>query len=71
MPRKKKIEERIYPEIMTINELRSFLRVSYETAMGLIDAGKIPARRIGRDWKVPKCGVLDYLMGGDPNAPTA
>ena len=61
--RKKKIEERIYPDILTINELRSFLRVSYGTAMSLITAGAIPARRIGRDWKVPKQAVLDYVMG--------
>jgi excisionase family DNA binding protein len=63
MPRKKKLIERVYPEIMTINELRSFLRVSYGTAMSLITTGAIPARRIGRDWKVPKQGVLDYVVG--------
>jgi excisionase family DNA binding protein len=69
MPRKKKIEERIYPEIMTINETRSFLRVSYGTVKSLITTGAIPARRIGRDWKVPKQAVLDYVMekGGPPN----
>jgi excisionase family DNA binding protein len=67
MPRKKKIEERVYPEIMTINELRSFLRVSYGTAMELIDSGKIPARRIGRDWKVPKQAILEYITRGDPD----
>jgi excisionase family DNA binding protein len=70
MPRKKKIEERVYPEVMTINELRSFLRVSYGTAMALINAGKIPARRIGRDWKVPKKAVLDYITRGDPDVST-
>jgi excisionase family DNA binding protein len=62
MPRKKKIEERVYPEIMTINETRSFLRVSYGTVMSLITDGAIPARKIGRDWKVPKQAVLDYVM---------
>lgn len=62
MPRKKETDEIIYREIMTINETRSFLRVSYGTVMSLINAGLIPAKKIGRDWKVPKQGVLNYLM---------
>jgi excisionase family DNA binding protein len=65
MPRKKKLEERIYPEILNMDELRSFLRVSYDTAMRLIIANQIPAKKINREWRVCKQDVLNYISGAN------
>ena len=62
MPRKKKLQEKIYPEILNMNELRSFLRVSYGTAMELITTGKIPAKHIGREWRVCKQDVIKWIQ---------
>jgi excisionase family DNA binding protein len=62
MPRKKQLKERIYPEILNLNELRSFLRVSYGTAMELIAAGEIPAKHIGREWRICKQDVLKWIQ---------
>jgi excisionase family DNA binding protein len=64
MPRKKKLEERIYPEILNMDELRSFLRVSYDTALRLITTGQIPAKRINREWRINKQDVLNYISSG-------
>jgi excisionase family DNA binding protein len=61
MPRKKKLIERVYPDILNMAELRSYLRVSYDTAMQLIIVGKIPAKHIGREWRVSKQAVLNWI----------
>lgn len=61
MPRKKKLEEKVYPEILNMAELRSYLRVSYDTAKQLIVSGKIPAKQIGREWRIPKQAVIDWI----------
>lgn len=61
MPIKKKIIERVYPEILNMDELRSFLRVSYDTAIKLIITGQILAKRIGREWRIPKQSVIDWI----------
>jgi excisionase family DNA binding protein len=67
MPRKKKLTKRIYPEILNMSELRSFLRVSYGTAMELIVTGQIPAIQIGREWRIPKQDVIHWVQKGGPN----
>lgn len=64
MPRKKKLADRAYPEILNMNELRSFLRVSYGTAKDLILTGKIPGKQIGREWRIPKQAVIDWIFQG-------
>lgn len=64
MPRKKRLTERIYPEILNMNELRSFLRVSYDTALRLITTGQIPGKKINREWRINKQDVLNYISSG-------
>ncbi len=61
MPIKKKLIERVYPDILNMGELRSYLRVSYDTAMQLIVSGQIPAKQIGREWRIPKESVIDWI----------
>ncbi len=64
MPRKKKLEEKIYPEILNMDETRSFLRLSYDTVKGLILTGKIPAKKINREWRICKQDVIDWVRNG-------
>ncbi len=64
MPRKKQLKERVYPEIMNMGELRSFLRVSYGTAIVLITTGEIPAKHIGREWRICKQDVIKWIQTG-------
>lgn len=63
MPQKKKLEERVYPEILNMDELRCFLRVSYDTALKLINKGKFPAKKINREWRISKQAVIDWVQG--------
>lgn len=61
MPKKKQSSVKIYPEILTMDETRSLLRVSYNTALELITSKKISGKKIGTNWKILKASVIEYL----------
>ncbi len=69
MPVKKQLVERVYPDILNMDELRSYLRVSYDTALQLIKTGQIPAKYLGREWRITKQAVIDWVNSGRPNEP--
>jgi excisionase family DNA binding protein len=74
MPRKNKLEEKTYPDILNLSELKSYLRISHSTALGLISSGQIPARKIGREWRVCKQDIINWIRfseveGGDSLGP--
>ena len=47
--------------LMTLDELCETLMIGRSTAYKLMKSGDLGAFRIGRIWKIPKAGVLDYL----------
>ena len=51
------------PEVMTLEEAAKFLRVSSTTLYALVKQEKLPARRIGREWRFSKNAMLEYLKG--------
>ena len=48
--------------LMTLDELCETLMIGRSTAYQLMKSGEIGAFRIGRIWKIPKAGVIDYLQ---------
>lgn len=54
----KKSEEH---EFLTANEVAKLLRVSYQTAIKLINDGEFDAIRVGAQWRVRKESVLRRL----------
>lgn len=52
------------PAIMTVTEAAAYLRVSEQDVRDLIDAGKLPAARVGGEYRIARRAVDDYL-GGD------
>ena len=46
---------------ITPEEAASYLRLDRTTVYRLIDSGEIPARRIGRQWRIPKA-ELDSML---------
>ncbi len=48
--------------LMTLDELCEMLMIGRSTAYQLMKSGDLGAFRIGRIWKIPKAGVLDYLQ---------
>ena len=54
------------PEVLTLEEAAKLLRVSNTTLYGLVKQEKLPARRIGREWRFSKNALLEYLKGNKP-----
>lgn len=52
---------RKYDDILTIADLMDYLAVGKNTAYTLIREGKIKSFRIGRNYKIPKQAVIDYI----------
>ena len=50
-----------YPDVLTITDLMSILHISKNSAYKLIKENVIHAHRIGRQYRIPKLCVLNYL----------
>lgn len=54
------------PEVMTIDEVAALLRVDAGTVAGLIQDGRLPAVKVGEDWRISKTNVTAFInTGGD------
>ncbi|WP_104991045.1 helix-turn-helix domain-containing protein [Deinococcus sp. NW-56] len=54
-------------EVLTLEELATYLKVSETTAYALVRSGDIPGRKVGREWRFLRARVVEWLMqaGGD------
>lgn len=54
--------ESVYSRFMTVNEVAAVLRVSAMTVYRRINAGELPAVRIGRSFRVRQQDLDRYLL---------
>lgn len=47
--------------VLTIRELAKFLRIGINNAYGLVRSGKVRCVRVGRQYRIPRDAVEDYL----------
>lgn len=50
-----------YKDVLTVDELCEVLQIGKKLAYQLIHSGVIPARRLGRIYRISKKAVIDYL----------
>lgn len=50
-------------EVLTLTEAAKLLKVCEKTAGKLAQAGELPARRVGVQWRFTRRSVLAYLEG--------
>lgn len=50
-----------YPNILTTLQLQKMLGIGRNTALRLLKSGEIKSIKIGRNYKIPKVYVIDYL----------
>lgn len=50
-------------EVLTLEELAVYLKVSETTAYALVRGGELPGRKVGREWRFLKASVLEWLRG--------
>jgi excisionase family DNA binding protein len=53
-------------KILTLNEVAEFLRVHPSTVYRLIRDGRIPAFRVGSDWRFTLEAIDRWRLGGAP-----
>lgn len=51
-----------YPDIVGVQQLMEMLQIGQVLAYKLIKAGEIPSRKIGREYKIPKQNVIEYVL---------
>ena len=51
----------INAEILTIDELAAYLRISKSTLYKLVREGKIPSQKVGRHWRFKKTAIDRWL----------
>lgn len=56
---------RKYDDVLTINDLMDYLAIGKNTAYNLIRQGDIKSFRIGRNYKIPKQAVIEYITSLD------
>jgi len=51
-------------EVLTIEELASYLKIAKSTLYKLVREGKIPCQKIGRHWRFRKSAIDFWLEQG-------
>lgn len=54
------------PEILNAQEAAEFLRVDPDTIRMLARDGRIPARKVGKEWRFSRRALLEFIGGGIP-----
>lgn len=50
-------------DVLTLEELAAYLKVSETTAYALVRGGELPGRKVGREWRFLRAGVVEWLRG--------
>jgi len=51
------------PDVLNVIELADLLRVDKRTVLTYIKTGKIPALKVGRQYRIAKANIM-FLLGG-------
>lgn len=54
-----------YPEALTVKEAAEILRVCTKTIYKIINSGELPAVKVGREMRIAKSNIIDYLRQGN------
>lgn len=50
-----------YPDVLTTKDLQSILGISGKTVFMLLHSGQIKSIKVGRNFRIPKIYLLQYL----------
>jgi len=54
------------PEVLSIDELAEYLKVSKSSLYKLAQQGKVPGQKVGKHWRFSKEAVDRWLTEGQP-----
>ena len=52
-----------YPDVVSVEILQEMLGICRKNAYQLVQQNKIRSTRVGRNYKIPKLCVVEYLLG--------
>lgn len=58
------LRQQEYPEVMNVEEVADLLRVSNQTVYNLVRSGRLPATKIGREWRFSRARILEMIADG-------
>lgn len=50
-----------YPDVVSVEQLMEMLQIGQVLAYKLVKSGEIKARKVGREYKIPKVNIIEYL----------
>ena len=56
-------------EVLTVEELSSYLRIAKSTLYKLAQEGRLPGQKVGKHWRFRKAAVDRWLEQRDQDAP--
>jgi PTS system nitrogen regulatory IIA component len=57
--------------LMTIEDVAKFLSLSRDTVYRLAQTGRIPASKVGTQWRFKKADILEWLEANKNTSPTS
>jgi len=49
------------PEVMNVEQAASFLQIEKATLVELAESGKLPGRKLGKDWRFSRAALVAWL----------
>ena len=62
--RRKTVMSKQTPDVMTLNEVAEYLRIPRSTAYKLVQEGRIPGQKVGRQWRFRRDTIDRWLDEG-------
>ncbi len=53
------------PDVLTVDQAAELLQLSGKTLKRLAQAGRVPGRRVGNQWRFSRQALMDWLAGKD------
>ena len=48
-------------DFLTVNQAAKVLRVGRRTVYRLVETGKVPAEKVGGQWRIPRTGLDEFI----------
>ncbi len=59
-----------FPDIMTVEQAAEYLQLTADTVRRLLREGQLPGRRIGKEWRLSRRKLEEFIMEGKPRDTT-
>ena len=60
-----------YDDVVKLNDLKKMLSIGRNTALKLLQTGKIKSTKVGNEYRIPKIYIIDYLNSNTNNSKSA